>query len=209
VPRYRRELANSLNGLGAVFFQQKRAEEAELTWKEAVQEIKVLVDRLPDVAAYHVLFAQTTHNLSYLRRDNPQWAELEELLREAIQAQKRAVELSPHNTLYSQTLRSYERALCRVLTDRGKHVEAAELAEQLAASANGESQTMYAAAKILAQCAMSIEQDKTLDEARITELTKRYRSKSQELVAICREQGLAIQVSDFPGVNVEPGGSQH
>lgn len=207
VPRYRKELANSLNGLGAVLSQLGETDEAKRSWLDAVEAIKQLVTRSPDVAEYYFLLAQTTHNLAYLQRDNPDTTEVEMLLRQAVEAQNRAIALSPTNVLYARTMRNYERTLSRVLVDRGKHVDAAEVAQHLAAHAADDAQLLYAAAKVLAKCAIVAEQDSSLSANRRSRLIDRYRLKVTELLTVCRQKGLAITPEDFPGVTVETVGS--
>jgi tetratricopeptide (TPR) repeat protein len=212
VPRYRKGLANSLNGLGAVLSQLTRNEDAEDVWLQASQELKQLVDGSPNVAEYHGLLAQTTHNLAYLHRNDDDPAVVEELLREAVDRQGRAHALSPNNALYADGLRTYQKNLARVLVEAGKHHQAADIAEQLAAGDSGDSRALYDAAKILAACLSRLERaPDTADPAAADPAAAdpaaadpaaadHYRRRIQTHLARCRAHGLAIQASDFPGL---------
>jgi tetratricopeptide (TPR) repeat protein len=202
VPRYRKELANSLNGLGAVRSQSGDGARAEQAWTDAVDEFKTLVARSPKVAEYHGLLAQTTHNLAYLHRNDEDPSELRALLSEAVDRQRKAIELSPKNVLYARSLHSYERTLARVLVDAGEHAKAGVIAERLATSSNGDLKTLYAAAKILAQCANAAESDESLRDDPATELAFAYRARAATLLSTCREQGVSIRASDFPGMTL-------
>jgi len=116
VPKYRKELANSLNGLGAVLVQSGRTAEAEQTWTDSAAELTALIERTPNVAEYQHLLAQTTHNLAYLHRRDADTSRLISLLRSAVEYAQRARELSPQNALYARTLETFQRTLDRLLT---------------------------------------------------------------------------------------------
>ena len=203
VPRYRKELANSLNGLGAALSTMGQDKKAEEAWLAAAEELKLLVERRPTVAEYSAALAQVNFNLAYLHRDDPPDAtEHESFLRVAVAQQRKAHELSPKNVIYLRTLRTCERALSRVLVDRGKHVAAAEVAHQLALRSADDVSFLYAAAKVLAQCAVVAELDPMLDANHLSEYVNRYRTKATVLVITCQKQGLTIKPEDFPGINV-------
>jgi hypothetical protein len=202
VPLYRKELANSLNGLGAVLSQLGQSENAERAWLDAVQELKVLVSRAPQVADYRGLLAQTNRNLAYLHRDDSDTTRLEGYLRNAVDQQRTAVSLSPTNVFYVRSLRSYESALARLLVTRGRHADAADTAEQLAARSADDPSMLYAAARVLAQCALVAEQDTDLDATRRSEIASGYRAKASELIGICRQQSMPIKAEDFPGMEL-------
>lgn len=114
VPQYRKELANSLNGLGAIRLAGKAFDAAERSWQSAAEELKSLVDQSPDVAEYYALLAQTTFNLAYLSHQQKRVEDRVKLLGEAIDLQRRAAALSPANVQFEKTLKSYEQTASRL-----------------------------------------------------------------------------------------------
>jgi tetratricopeptide (TPR) repeat protein len=200
VPRYRNELANSLNGLGVVQLQLGNKEEAKVAWTEAMTELQSLVSRSPNVAVYRYQLALTANNLAYLHRRAADVTELE-MRRVSVEQQRKATDLSPTNTLYCRKLLDFESIFARVLLENGKHTDAASVAEELAGRSGDDSATVYAAAKILAQCAVVAAKDTQLTETQIKEQTLRYRSKATALLADCQKKGLPVKPEDFPGLD--------
>lgn len=202
VPRYRTELANSLNGLGAARSNMGQRKKAEEAWLAAAEELKTLITRRPTVAEYYAHLAQVRFNLAYLHRDDPpEKTEHESFLQDAVDQQRKANDLSPNNVPYLRSLKSYERALSRLLAERGKHAAAAEVAQQLVKRSADDPSFLYAAAKVLVQCAVAAESDSTLDANLRSAYIKRYRERAAELVTTCRNQGLTIKPEDFPGID--------
>lgn len=202
VPRYRSELANSLNGLGAVLSTMSQNAKAEEAWQAAAKELATLIARRPTVAEYYARLAQVKFNLSYLHRADPAGAVAHELfLQEAVEQQRKANDLSPNNVPYLRTLKTFERALSRLLAERGKHAAAAEVAQQLVNRSADDASFIYAAAKVLVQCAAAAESDSTLDANLRSGYIKRYRERAAELVTTCRNKGLQIKPEDFPGID--------
>jgi tetratricopeptide (TPR) repeat protein len=200
VPQYRKDLANSLNGLGAVLSQREQPADADHAWREAAGELESLIVRSPKVAEYHALLAQIHYNLALLHRRDPDSKPLIDFLRDAVAGQRRAIALSPTNVLYERTLATYERPYSRVLVDSGDYVAAAEIAEQLATHAADDPRQVYAAARVLAECAVAAEQDSALDANQLAERVNRYRAAATRLLESCRKRGLAINPDDFPGL---------
>lgn len=114
VPRYRKELANTLNGLGAVKLDNKDATAAAQAWLAAAAEFQSLVERSPAVAEYQALLAQTTFNLAFLSHLQSRAEDRVKYLAEAIALQRQAVSLSPGNSQYQQTLERYEQTADRL-----------------------------------------------------------------------------------------------
>jgi tetratricopeptide (TPR) repeat protein len=200
VPRYRKELANSLNGLGAVLSQAGANEQAEQTWVDCANVLKELIARSPKVAEYHNQLALTTRNLAYLHRDDSEMTELVALLRETVERQRNAVSLSPTNVLYAQALGNYERSFARTLVGGGNHAEAAEVARQLAGRSTRDAKNLYAAASVFAQCAVVAEKDSTLNEVARSKTMQRYREEATQLINACQQLGQVIRPEDFPGM---------
>lgn len=209
IAKFRKELANSWNGLGALLLRLTQTDKAEEAWQKAAEEAQELVSRRPDVADYHALLARTTFNLAFLQQDEAQAPRRAELLTKAVSAQSKAVALSPTNVQYLQTLQIHERSLARVLIKIGKYAEAAETAEQLASHARNDPQQLYAAATILAQSAMLADRNMALDALLRSEVVQRYRSKVQSLLATCRQHKITLNREELPGIDIsaEPQGT--
>ena len=141
IPRYRYELSNSHISLAVALFRQSAYDEAERHFKLAHEELVAIDDEFPnyanEVAELPHLTGVVLGNLGALAfQINKQAQDADGLLAQAVEHQRRAVELSPENPTYRSKLVGHLRFRAGILRELGRdrdadHMEhAAESLEQ-------------------------------------------------------------------------------
>lgn len=152
VPRYRKELAASYNGLGSVLLLQANLADARKAWQEARSQQESLIAASPKLADYRSALGLTLGNLALIDRRENNFDAARQLLEDAIQHQLEAAQLAEGNVSYLRFLSNHRQSLARLHLAQGEHALAASQAEQLAAAEAKDWQDAYQAAKLIARC---------------------------------------------------------
>lgn len=131
VPQYHIQLANALNGLGAVRQESGRSPEAQQAWTRARDQFADVLRLSGDSAEVRSRLGLTLSNLALLvPRDQPQ--QRIPLLQEACAHQRTALEKTPQAKPIKNYLRSHLLSLSRAHLQTGEHAKAVEAAQELA-----------------------------------------------------------------------------
>jgi serine/threonine protein kinase len=182
VPRYRYELAMNHLDLGRTLAALKRMQEAEAEYRRAVTIYQPLVKAYPAAPEYQSELAETLAELALLRRDANELAEARKLLQEAVSYQQTAVKARPKTPGYAKFLSEHYRDLAGVLLRGKDHTAASQIADKLAGVGPKNPANAYAAAAVLARCALLVEQDQTIDEDKRGELVQGYGRRAVTLL---------------------------
>jgi tetratricopeptide (TPR) repeat protein len=128
--RYRYQLAETLDALGALLIDARRFPEAEALLGEAVAIGKDLVDRFGGLPDYRAGLAQYTHNLARLLKETGRPEESEKTYRAAVPIHKALAEQYPEVPAYRRAWAGTLNSLGVLLTDRKHHEEAEKTLRQ-------------------------------------------------------------------------------
>jgi hypothetical protein len=108
---------------------------------------------------------------------------------EAIEQERKALELAPGILAYRRDIRIQHRLLCGVLVKLRKHAEAARRAEDLAALPFDQNATRANAALYLSACSGLAERDKALPPEERARLSEQHAARAMELLQLARKEG--------------------
>jgi tetratricopeptide (TPR) repeat protein len=189
IPEYQYELATSHNTLGELLQRWDRPAEAEAAYRQAIAVLERVVAAHPDDARFQSQLADTLHNLGELQRVAGKLAEARQLADQAVQWQKKALERDPQQAQYRQSLRGHLLLLGPVLGQLGSHVEAADVAAELARDYPTDVQCTYVAACIWGRCVACVEQAAELPAAKRQELARTYGDRAVQALRDLVERG--------------------
>ncbi|MGE0760491.1 MAG: protein kinase [Pirellulaceae bacterium] len=188
IPNYRIQLANGLNGLGAVLQRAKRPDQAQPVLEQARDHFKQVLEEVGASADVHHRLGLTYANLALLTaRDAPQLRV--ELLRQALDHQQAAAHQNPTSTTYPLFLRSHRLSLGRALLQLGEHAEAALQAEEVTRLTGPSTDDGRASAELLCRAIEVCRADRQLAEDQRRQVAERYAQRATEILVQAVKDG--------------------
>jgi len=149
VTMQRMELANSYNGLGMFRMTFGETEKAVEAYRQAIAVLDELVAEYPGSGDYRSRLGGVLNNLAMVTSDQRQ---ARGHVERAIEQQRLAIEINPENAMFHQFLRNHYSTLATILLQLEEHVDAAQVAAELAGASPHRAAESYNAACFLARC---------------------------------------------------------
>jgi len=198
-PQYRRGWANTLNSLAALNFLEKKTEQAQQQWGEALEIYRPLVDLYPEKPDYQSEFGQALANLGYLLIEKDKTASRQNLLA-AINYQQQALQMNPQHPVYRTLLASHVRSLVIGYAKWNQHQESLETAKQLLQIAPSGWQPCYYTARQIIRSVDQLQQDGSLSAEQRERLPREGRELALSLLTAAVEKGF----SDLKPLQTDP-----
>jgi serine/threonine protein kinase len=186
---YRKDLANSVNSLAALYYYNSNLDAAEQMWQRSRGLSRALVRDQPQVPENHSLLGRTLGNLGTLMFKRDEYEAARELLTKAIDSQQRALDSVPEHPEFQIFLRNSTWSLTEVHLALKDHESAAETAEKLPDILRDDPAELYRAASLVAKCVLPAAE--TANNEELSAIQMDYANRSTNLLARAVDQGFS------------------
>jgi tetratricopeptide (TPR) repeat protein len=162
--------------------RDRRLDEAEKYFVQALQLHKDLIAKFPNQAVYQRNCAAALNDLALTKLDQKLLVEARELLKQALSYQEAALKLNPTVRSSREYLGRHYGNLGSVLLRLGERAEAENIAAELARKFPQQGANLYTAASVMAGCVPLAEKDAALSEEKRRELASSCADRSMDLL---------------------------
>jgi serine/threonine-protein kinase len=181
-----------LNNLAELLRETRRAPEAEKTLNEALGLRRKLVEDAPDAPAFQNSLAVSLLDLAELRRVQKQFQASSDTLGQALAHHQAALKTNPKSLSYRTYYANNRKILAENHVDLGDHRSAAAAVTELEASARelpSGGEFDYAAAVVLARCAVLARNDSRLADLERSQMANEYASHAVDRLRAAIRRG--------------------